>query len=102
MINEQDIELMHEWQDEIYSHRERPVTVIYVDKAYDPITGVPIGETEQTRELTAVVTEISSSGSGLITASKNRKSVYLWRTKIGTVRAGEFLNQRTPTYGCLA
>lgn len=61
MINEQDIELMHDWQDEMYSHRERPVTVIYVDKAYDPITGVPIGETEQTREVTAVVTEISSS-----------------------------------------
>lgn len=61
MINEQDIELMHEWRDEVVAHRERPVTVIYVDKAYDPITGVPIGETEQTREVTAVVTEISSS-----------------------------------------
>ena len=61
MINEQDIELMHEWRDEVVAHRERPVTVIYVDKAYDPITGVPIGETEQTRELTAVVTEISSN-----------------------------------------
>lgn len=61
MINEQDIELMHEWRDEVVVHRERPVTVVYVDKAYDPITGVPIGETEQTREVTAVVTEISSS-----------------------------------------
>lgn len=61
MINEQDIDLMHEWRDEVVAHRERPVTVIYVDKAYDPITGVPIGETEQTREVTAVVTEISSS-----------------------------------------
>ena len=61
MINEQDIELMHEWRDEVVAHRERPVTVIYVDKAYDPITGVPIGETEQTREVTAVVTEISSN-----------------------------------------
>lgn len=61
MINEMDIELMHEWRDEVVAHRERPVTVIYVDKAYDPITGVLIGETEQTREVTAVVTEISSS-----------------------------------------
>lgn len=61
MLNAQDIDLMHDWQDEIYTLRERPVTVIYIDKAYDPITGVPIGETEQTRGIPAVVTEISSS-----------------------------------------
>lgn len=61
MLNAQDIDLMHDWQDEIYTLRERPVTVVFLDKAYDPITGVPIGETEQTREITAVVTEISSS-----------------------------------------
>lgn len=61
MISERDIEFMNASLDEIYTNRVRDVTVIYVDKAYDPITGVPIGETEQTREVTAVVTEISSS-----------------------------------------
>lgn len=61
MINEGDIEFMNASLDEIYTNRERPVTVIYVDKARDPITGVPLGETEQPREVQAVVTEISSS-----------------------------------------
>lgn len=61
MINEGDIEFMNASLDEIYTNRERPVTVIYVDKARDPITGVPLGETEQPREVQAVVTEISSN-----------------------------------------
>ena len=61
MINEGDIEFMNASLDEIYTNRERPVSVIYVDKARDPITGVPLGETEQPREVQAVVTEISSS-----------------------------------------
>lgn len=61
MLNEMDIELMREWQDEIYTLRERPVSVIYLDKLVDPVTGVTIGEPEQTREVTAVVTEFTSS-----------------------------------------
>lgn len=61
MINETDFDLMDEWRDEIVAHRERPITLTYVDKAYDPITGVPLGETEQPREVQAVVTEISSN-----------------------------------------
>jgi len=61
MLNEMDIELIREWQDEIYTLRERPVSVIYLDKLVDPVTGVTIGESEQTREVTAVVTEFTSS-----------------------------------------
>lgn len=61
MLNESDIDLMHEWQDEIYSHRERPVTFIYLDKEIDPISGIVIGESEQELEANAVVTEISSN-----------------------------------------
>lgn len=61
MLNEMDIELMREWQDETYTLRERPVSVIYLDKFVDPVTGVTIGESEQTREVTAVVTEFTSS-----------------------------------------
>lgn len=61
MLNESDIDLMSEWQDEIYSHRERPVTFIYLDKTIDPISGIVIGEDEQEVEANAVVTEISSN-----------------------------------------
>ena len=61
MLNEMDIELMRDWQDEIYTLRERPISVIYLDKSVDPVTGVPIGDSEQTREVTAVVTEFTSS-----------------------------------------
>lgn len=59
MLNEGDIDFMHESRNEILSHRERPVTVIYIGKQYDPITQVPIGEGEVTRKVNAVVTEIS-------------------------------------------
>lgn len=68
MINEQDIELMHEWQDEIYTLRARPVTFIYRDKQIDPISGIEIGETEHSREANAVVTEISSNSDRNIAA----------------------------------
>lgn len=60
MINAQDIDFMHASLDEIYTNRERNISVIYVGKKYDPITGVPIGEGEVPREVSAVVTEISS------------------------------------------
>src|SRR5690625_2332784 len=59
MINEGDIDLMSEWRDEMLTHRQRPVTVIYIDKQRDPITGVVIGEQEEEREVIAVVTELS-------------------------------------------
>ena len=60
MINAQDIDFMHASLDEIYANRERNISVIYVGKQYDPITGVPVGEGEVPREVTAVVTELSS------------------------------------------
>lgn len=60
MINAQDIDFMHASLDEIYSNRERNISVIYIGKQYDPITGVTIGEGEVPREVSAVVTEISS------------------------------------------
>lgn len=60
MLNEQDIDFMRASLDEIYTNRERILSVIYVGKQYDPITGVPIGEGEVLREVNAVVTEISS------------------------------------------
>lgn len=68
MLNESDIDLMSEWQDEIYTLRARPVTFIYRDKQIDPISGIEIGETEHIREANAVVTEISSNSDRNIAA----------------------------------
>src|SRR5690625_6539903 len=50
---------MRDSLDDIYTHRERPVTVKYFEIEYDPLTGVEIGRTESTREVSAVVTELS-------------------------------------------
>ena len=60
MLNEGDIDLMHEWRDEMMTHREREVSVIYLDKQRDPITNVIIGEKEESRPVNAVVTEVST------------------------------------------
>src|SRR5690606_27635781 len=68
MLNESDIELMSDWQDEIYTLRARPVTFIYRDKQIDPISGIEIGETEHSREVNAVVTELSSNSDRNIAA----------------------------------
>lgn len=68
MLNESDIDLMSEWQDEIYTLRARPVTFIYRDKTIDPISGIVIGEDEQEVEAQAVVTEISSNSDRNIAA----------------------------------
>src|SRR5690625_5735954 len=59
LINEGDIDFMRDSLDDIYTHRERPVTVKYFEIEYDPLTGVEIGKTESTREVSAVVTELS-------------------------------------------
>src|SRR5690625_3307967 len=61
MLNEGDIEFMNESLDEIYTQRTRDIKVIYIEKEYDPINGMPIGETERELEVEAVVTEISST-----------------------------------------
>lgn len=59
MLNEGDIDLIHEWRDEMLSHRQHPVTVFYLEKQRDPLTGAVIGEREESREVIAVVTELS-------------------------------------------
>src|SRR5690625_1139054 len=60
MLTEGDIDFMHESQDEIYTLRQRPINVIYLDKVIDEYTGEVISENEVTREVTAVVTELST------------------------------------------
>jgi len=60
VLNENDIEYMRQSQDEIYVLRQRPISVIYVNKTYDDITGEFIGETETERDVNAVITEIST------------------------------------------
>lgn len=61
MLNEHDIEFMRKSRGEILAHRERSIFVIYPEIDRDPITGVILGETEQEREVNAVITEISSA-----------------------------------------
>ena len=64
MLNRGDIELMHEWQSEAYEMRCRPITLFYVDKEYDPISGIEIGEKEFELPAEAVITEMSIKGEG--------------------------------------
>src|SRR5690625_4928666 len=59
LINEGDIEVMRDSLDDIYTHRERPLNVKYFEIEYDTLTGVEIGRTESTRQVSAVVTELS-------------------------------------------
>src|SRR5699024_12240176 len=59
VLNEGDIEFMKNSQDEIYTLRERPIDVIYVEKTYDEFTGQLIGEEEKAQEVNAVITEIT-------------------------------------------
>src|SRR5690625_2867803 len=61
MLNEGDIEFMNDSLDEIYTQRTRDIKVVYLEKEYDPINGMPIGEIEREFEVEAVVTEISST-----------------------------------------
>src|SRR5690625_6690494 len=62
MLTEGDIDFMHESQDEIYTLRQRPINVIYLDKVIDEYTGEVISENEEPREVSAVVTELSTRG----------------------------------------
>lgn len=59
MLTEADIEFMKQTQDEIYTLRQRPINVIYLEKVYDDFTGELLEETEVSRSVNAVVTEIS-------------------------------------------
>ena len=58
MLTQEDITYMKDAQDEIYELRQRLITFIYLDKQFDPITGLPIDESEQSREVLAVITEV--------------------------------------------
>lgn len=62
MLTENDINFMAESQDEIYTLRQRPISVIYLDKVIDKYTGEVISENEEPREVGAVVTEVSIRG----------------------------------------
>ena len=62
MLTENDINFMAESQDEIYTLRQRPINVIYLDKVIDEYTGEVISENEEPREVGAVVTEVSIRG----------------------------------------
>ena len=62
MLTENDINFMAESQDEIYTLRQRPINVIYLDKVIDEYTGEVISENEEPREVSAVVTELSTRG----------------------------------------
>lgn len=64
MLTESDIDFIHAARDEILTHRERPVDVIYFEETRDPITGEIIGKQERTRQVNAVVTEITSTLAG--------------------------------------
>src|SRR5690625_7764948 len=54
MLTENDINFMAESQDEIYTLRQRPINVIYLDEVIDEYTGEVISENEEPREAGAV------------------------------------------------
>ena len=64
MLNASDIEFMKSSQDEIYTLRERPITVVYTEVIRDDITGQIIGREDVEREVNAVITEMSIRGEG--------------------------------------
>lgn len=61
MLNDYDIEFMRQTRSEIIANRTSKIDVKYSDVTErDPFTGEPIGELEVTRQVDAVVTEIST------------------------------------------
>ena len=61
MLNDYDIEFMRQTRSEIIANRTSKINVKYSDVTErDPFTGEPVGETEVTRQVDAVVTEIST------------------------------------------
>ncbi len=60
MLNEGDIEFMQTSQDEIYTLRQRPIIVVYVEKEYDDFTGEVISEKDVPRKTSAVITDMSN------------------------------------------
>lgn len=59
MLTPESIAYMKNALDDIYTLRKRPITLIYYDEEKD-VTGVIIGKKEVTKDIEAVVTEISS------------------------------------------
>src|SRR5690625_4573057 len=59
MLNAGDIEFMKRSQDEIYTLRERPISLVSIEKVYDDFTGQLIDESETEHATSAVVTEIT-------------------------------------------
>src|SRR5690625_1389646 len=59
MLTPESIAYMKNALDDIYTLRKRPVTLIYYEEETD-VTGVIIGKEEVTKDIEAVVTEISS------------------------------------------
>lgn len=60
MLNAGDIVFMRQSQDEIYTLRERPIDVVFIDTVYDDFTGEVIDEAETSISVLAVITEIST------------------------------------------
>lgn len=60
MLNEGDFEFMRISQDEIYTSRQRPIIVIYIEKEYDDFTGEVISEKDKPRNTSAVITDMSN------------------------------------------
>ncbi len=59
MLNESDIEYMKDAQDEIYTLRQRPISLIAVEEVFDDFTGESLGKIEKERAAHAVITEIA-------------------------------------------
>jgi hypothetical protein len=61
VLTEHDIEFIKANRRELIANRTLKITVKYKDvNERDPFTGEPIGDTEATREVDAVVTEVSA------------------------------------------
>lgn len=61
MLTEHDIEFIKANRRELIANRTLKIIVKYKDvNERDPFTGEPIGDTESTREVDAVVTEVST------------------------------------------
>lgn len=61
MLTQADIEFMRQTRSEITANRTSKINVKYSDVTErDPFTGEPVGETEVTRQVDAVITEIST------------------------------------------
>lgn len=60
VLTVEDIEFMRDSQGEIYTLRERSISVIYLDEKYDDFTGELLEKIEVSYDTSAVITEIST------------------------------------------